>query len=125
MIVALLLVVIAILLFGGGAVLGVAGMVIGGIATVAVVTYVGVSYEVEHDQAVWGFIGLCVVISAVTGFFAFKENAKKREQRIAHANKWDELRKTFRGSVTSRQYLAKYPEFQVYYDAWLASGRKE
>jgi hypothetical protein len=125
MIVFLLIVIIAILLFGGAAILGIAGLILGGIATVAVITYVGVHYEIDHDQAFWGFIGLCAVVSAVSGYHAVKENAKKRKQRVAYADKWDDmLRRDMRGDMTTREYLEKYPEFRDYYNAWIALGRK-
>lgn len=126
MIVFLVMVIIAILLFGGAAILGVVGLVLGGIVTVAVITYVGVHYEIDHDQASWGFMGFCVTVSAVAGYFAVKENSKKRDQKKAYADKWDDmLRRNMKGDMTTRQYLEKYPDFRDYYNAWIALGRKE
>jgi len=121
----LLFVIIAILLFGGSAVLGVVGAILGGVLAVGAVAYIGMHFGVDHDAFEWSVIALLASVSLVGLYFGMKDTVRKRREREAYADKWDDmLRQNLLGDMTAHQFLEKYPNLRKYYDSWLALGRK-
>lgn len=118
----LLLIIIAILLFGSAKFLGAVGAILGAILSIGIITYVAVHYELSG----WAVIGIISVpVVALLAFGIWDDLDKKRTTLKIEADGWEQITRTLSISGSSEEeFLVKYPDWRKRRDAWQKLNKK-
>lgn len=118
----LLLVIIAILVFGSAKVFGAFGAIIGAAISVVILTYVAMHYDLSG----WTVIGIISVpVIGLIAFGIWDDIDKKRTTTKIDADGWEKFRDVMLiGNGSEEELLTRYPDWRKRRNAWHKLNKK-